>query len=65
VLEDIYRGYRIKVAGEQFWITKITHIVSGRIPPLEVKVPLPGRPEDCRDLARRELDRYIAFLGED
>ena len=65
MLEDVYRGYRIKVAGEQVWGAKITHIVSGRVPPLEVTLPREEPPEHCRDLARREVDRYIAFLGEE
>lgn len=65
VLEDIYRGYRIKVAGEDFWVAKISHIISGRYLPLEVTVPRDKRPEHCRNLARQELDRYIAFIGED
>lgn len=65
MLEDIYRGYRIKVAGEQFWIAKISHIVSGREAPLKVTVPRDHKPERCRDLARQALDRYIAFLGDD
>jgi hypothetical protein len=65
LLEDIYRGYRIKVAGEDIWIAKITHIVTGRDVPLEVTAPREEPLEHCRDLARRALDRYIAFLGED
>lgn len=64
MLEDVYRGYRIKVAGEQFWIAKITEITSGRDAPLHVSAPLEKTPEHCRDLARREVDRYIAFLGD-
>ena len=66
MFEDVYRGYRIKVAGEEFWIAKITHIATGKDAPLKVTVPLVRRPpEHCRDLAREELDRYIAFLGEE
>lgn len=65
MLEDLYRGYRIKVAGEQFWIAKITHIATGKDVPLKVTVPLAQDAQRCRDLARKELDRYIAFLGED
>lgn len=65
MLEDVYRGYRIKVVGEEFWIARITHIATGKDAPLTVKVPLVHDPEHCRDLARKELDRYIAFLGED
>ena len=64
MLEDVYRGYRIKVAGERFWLAKITEIVSGRDAPLHVTVPLDQSPERCRDLARHEVDRYIAFLGD-
>jgi hypothetical protein len=64
VLEDVYRGYRIKVAGEQFWIAKITHIASGKDAPLKVSLPRDEDPAACRDLARKELDRYIAFLGD-
>lgn len=62
MLEDVYRGYRIKVAGEEFWIAKITHIESGHDAPLKVSAAKDKTAEQCRDLARRELDRYIAFL---
>lgn len=65
MLEDVYRGYRIKVAGEQFWIAKIVHIETGKDAPLKVSLPKDEPPEHCRDLARRALDRYITFLGED
>jgi hypothetical protein len=64
VLEDVYRGYRIKVAGEEFWIAKITHIKTGKDAPLKVTLAKDKAAEHCRDLARRELDRYIAFLDD-
>jgi hypothetical protein len=65
LLEDVYRGYRIKVAGEEFWIARITHIETGKDAPLKVTLAKDKRPEHCRDLARKELDRYISFLGDE
>ena len=62
MLEDVYRGYRIKVAGERFWIARVTEITTGHEAPVHVTAPFELSPERCRDLARREVDRYIAFL---
>lgn len=63
MLEDIYRGYRIKVAADQSWTARVTEITTGRDAPIHVSAPLDQRAEHCRDLARREVDRYIAFLA--
>jgi|GEM_PF-6654407 len=64
MLEEVYRGYRIKITKDQaLWQAKVIHIVSGRVAPITSTTP--DGDQACLCDAQRAVDRYRSFLGLD
>lgn len=62
-MDELHRGYRIGLKQLDRWVARVTH-VRGTLVPISAEASLDEGPKRCLERARAQIDRYVAFLGE-